>query len=350
MAEAPAQPAISTIRPTDNVVLFPTVAARIADGAHWRVELRVWVAIPAETRFRRGAAEALLRRLYGLEVTAEARPFFDRRIALLFADNKGGRRLVVEIAGKGYPLNSTRANGHSVTELTIPARDFGAQSDTIPLTAKLVLDANDPRRIEAAITRADDQGLSIISDIDDTVKISHVTDRSKLMRSTFLEAFKPVDGMAQLFERLGSPRNPVHYVSSTPWHFSETLLAFMRDSGLPSSELALKHVRIKDGTVFDLLASPTTTKPQQIKAILARFPNRRFVLVGDNGEKDPEIYGAIARAHPRQIAKILIRNCCPERASDARFGAAFKDLPRALWAVFETPDAIKADEIVAVPP
>ena len=45
-----------------------------------------------------------------------------------------------------------------------------------------------------------------------------------------------------------------------------------------------------------------------IERILADFPRRRFLLVGDSGEQDPEIYGAIARKHPEQVERIFIRN------------------------------------------
>ena len=73
---------------------------------------------------------------------------------------------------------------------------------------------------------------------------------------------------------------------------------------------------------------------------MERFPNRKFVFVGDSGERDPEIYGAMAREHPQQVAKILIRNVTEEGREAPRYKAAFVGLPETLWKVFSEPAEI----------
>ena len=78
-----------------------------------------------------------------------------------------------------------------------------------------------------------------------------------------------------------------------------------------------------------------------IRPILDRFPQRRFVLVGDSGEKDPEIYAELAPRHPKQISRILIRDVTGEDAKAERYGRIFKGLPRDLWTVFSTPSEIE---------
>jgi phosphatidate phosphatase APP1 len=69
------------------------------------------------------------------------------------------------------------------------------------------------------------------------------------------------------------------------------------------------------------------------------FPKRRFILVGDSGEKDPEIYGALARSQPGRIVGIFIRDVTGDAA--ARYEAAFRGVPRETWAVFKDPAEVQ---------
>ena len=70
------------------------------------------------------------------------------------------------------------------------------------------------------------------------------------------------------------------------------------------------------------------------------FLCRRFILIGDSGEKDPEVYGDIARAFPRQIDRILIRRAPGDRLGEARFAEAFAGLPANRWHVFDDPATV----------
>ncbi|MHC5210812.1 MAG: phosphatase domain-containing protein [Planctomycetota bacterium] len=70
------------------------------------------------------------------------------------------------------------------------------------------------------------------------------------------------------------------------------------------------------------------------------FPTNA-VLVGDPGEQDPETYGAIAREHPGRILHIAIRDVSGEARDDARYAAAFRDLPDTLWVLWTRPDEIR---------
>lgn len=336
----PSAETATQIELTEQALLFPTVAARSADGKFWVVPVQAWVHVPARSRVRKAAAETLLKRLFSLDVSAANREYFDRRVDLLFADNKGGRRVTVAVAGQRFQLGATAANGHVFGEIRLLVGDITAATANGPLMMSLVLPHRDVRQIAQPISLVEPQGVSIISDIDDTVKVSYVTDRARLMRKTFLEPFEAADGMARLLRRIAGRDRPVHYVSSSPWHLAEPLMEFMAQSDLPLGELQLKHIRLKDSTIFDLLKSAELTKPPQINAILARFPARRFVLIGDAGEADPEIYGAIARQHGGRIAKILIRDCCPGKVSEARLAKAFIGLPTSLWQVFTSPDEV----------
>ena len=92
-----------------------------------------------------------------------------------------------------------------------------------------------------------------------------------------------------------------------------------------------------------MFASSLETKPPQIIAIIKRYPERKFILIGDSGEKDPEVYAQIQQQFPQQIIKILIRNVTQESADNDRFQTLFKDLNPKHWQLFNTADEISLE-------
>ncbi|HKS36694.1 MAG TPA: App1 family protein, partial [Verrucomicrobiae bacterium] len=132
-----------------------------------------------------------------------------------------------------------------------------------------------------------------------------------------------------------------HYVSASPWQLYLPLAEFVRTNGFPEGTFHLKPFRVKDESFFDLFKSPEHYKPGVIEPLLKRFPGRRFVLVGDSGERDPEIYGALARRFPDQVKRVLIRDVTGEGPDAARYQKAFRDVPRERWVIFEKPDKVK---------
>ena len=184
--------------------------------------------------------------------------------------------------------------------------------------------------------------MSVISDIDDTVKVTHVLNRRNLWEATFYKPFAAVAGMADAYQRLAVRDATFHYVSSSPWHLTEPLLAFLGATGLPVSSISLKHARLKDRTALDILKPGRETKPPAIEAILQRYPERRFMLIGDSGEDDPEVYAQALRRHPKQITRIFIRNITAAQRGDARFSKTFAGLEAERWVLFEDATAITA--------
>ncbi len=332
---------VSTLRPGEAVMLLPTAAHRSEDGAQWVVPLHAWVYVPQNSHLRRGAIAELLKRRYGLDVTSASAPYFDTRVNLLLADNKGGRTIVVDVAGVRVTLPPTAANGHTRTLVRIPVS--AATPDGARLTINAVLPAPVSRRIETSAHLIGPAGLSIISDIDDTVKITHVLDRHRMWEATFYKPFEAVGGMPAAYHRLAATGVAFHYVSSSPWHLAKPLLDFLDANGLPLSSIALKQVRLKDRTRLDILRPGRETKPPEIEAILTKYPGRRFILIGDSGEDDPEVYADALHRHPKQIARIYIRNITAARRDDARFAKAFAGVESAQWVLFEDAEEIRGE-------
>jgi phosphatidate phosphatase APP1 len=116
------------------------------------------------------------------------------------------------------------------------------------------------------------------------------------------------------------------------------LAEFIRANRFPSGTFALKKFRWKDRSFLSLFTDPEKYKPAVIEPLLKRFPNRRFALIGDSGERDPEIYAALARKYPQQIVRIWIRDVTDEPAGAERYEKVFRDLPGELWQVFPAPE------------
>jgi phosphatidate phosphatase APP1 len=131
-----------------------------------------------------------------------------------------------------------------------------------------------------------------------------------------------------------------HYVSASPWQLYVPLAAFMHSNGFPAGSFHLKSFRPKDRSFFELFASPVEYKLSVIEPLLKRFPKRQFVLVGDSGEKDPEVYARLAREHPEQIVMILIRELSDEGPESTRYRTVFQKLPSEKWRLFRDPKEI----------
>jgi phosphatidate phosphatase APP1 len=209
----------------------------------------------------------------------------------------------------------------------------------------LVTEADDERRFVGAYQLVAPAGLSVISDIDDTIKRSEVHDREALLRNTFLKEFEAIDGMSGLYRTLHERGAVFHYLSSSPWQLFELLERFLAREEFPAGSFHLKQIRLKDRSFWNLFASPEETKLPVLERILQRFPQRRFALFGDAVEKDPEVYAELARRHPEQVAGIFIRVPLPQFDDEARFAEAFANLPRERWTTFTDPAELRAEPL-----
>jgi phosphatidate phosphatase APP1 len=114
----------------------------------------------------------------------------------------------------------------------------------------------------------------------------------------------------------------------------------MQTSAFPRGSFHLRKFRLKDDSLFNLFKSSRVTKPPVIEGLLAAYPKRAFILIGDSGEEDPEIYGEIARNHPGRIRHIYIRRATSEILDAERYQTAFAGLPISLWTIFIDPAVI----------
>jgi phosphatidate phosphatase APP1 len=147
-----------------------------------------------------------------------------------------------------------------------------------------------------------DARFGIISDIDDTILETGVQRVGQMLRQTFTGSAltrTPFPGAADLYRDLAAGVNPVFYVSSSPWNLHAFLVEFLRHRGFPWGPVLLRDLL---GT-----AGGRELKTGRIQEILDLHPRLSFVLIGDSGEKDPEIYADIVRAYPGRILAVYIR-------------------------------------------
>jgi phosphatidate phosphatase APP1 len=159
----------------------------------------------------------------------------------------------------------------------------------------------------------------VISDVDDTVIVSDVTDKSRLLKNTFLkhpEQRSSFPGTNAFFSHLldaNAERNaaPMFYLSASPRHLAPNIKRFLDHHRFPDGVLLTKQTT---GDTRDPLLDQERYKLARIEQVLAMLPWVRFTLIGDDGERDPEIYRAIAEKYPTRVAAIYIRKVHPDPA------------------------------------
>ncbi len=161
--------------------------------------------------------------------------------------------------------------------------------------------------------------FAFISDIDDTIMVSYAATRFKRLQTLFTKnphTRKLFDDVTHHYQLLSlahtnaSLPNPFFYVSSSEWNLYEDLNEFFKQHSLPKGAFLLSELK-RWYQLFKTGKTKHQGKIMRIARILKTFPKQRFILLGDNGQKDPEIYAAIANMYPGKIEAIYIRNIHP---------------------------------------
>jgi phosphatidate phosphatase APP1 len=163
--------------------------------------------------------------------------------------------------------------------------------------------------------------FGIISDLDDTVIETNITNFLTAAKLTFVgnaKTRKPLEGVGALYAGLqsgtaGRPVNPIFYVSSSPWNLYDLLGDFMQLNEIPQGPMFLRDYGI-DRTKF-IAPRGHREKLERALKIMADFPELPFILVGDSGQHDAGLYAEAAALHPQRIKAIYIRDVDPQTAT-----------------------------------
>jgi phosphatidate phosphatase APP1 len=228
----------------------------------------------------------------------------------LLASNREGAEVEARLLGRVGRVRSGHDGEFEVVLEAAPGAPFP------PGRHEVVVASGEVVARGSVLVVPPDAPFLLVSDFDDTVAVTNVTSKVGLLRSTLLqdEETQPVVlGMAALYRCLAAGGAPLAVVSGSPEQLAPRVERFMRRHRFPPAALYLRNVG--PGTLSGY-------KEPVLERLAARFPGLPLVLVGDTGEKDPEIYAAFARAHPGRVLRTYLRRATPEPVPAGRLGGA----------------------------
>lgn len=279
----------------------------------------------------------------GLTDDAAERKTVEQRILPFLWDVRPARFVTATQQSARLKLGPSSTNGLSSNILNLPSSERGSLIRT-----STKLGAGTGSITDMQTYYAGEDGWGIISDVDDTIKVTMTSDPVGILRETFINPSLPIKGMPELYAEIKSclPQDTAwFYLSASPYNLYPFLKQF-RKHYYPAGTLILRDSSWK--TLAGLLSALTLRteeyKVDRIKKIHGWLPARKMIMIGDSTQSDPEAYGEMYRTSPGWIRLILIRKATnvaevgiDEKNEPERFEKAFEDVPRHAWHVFEDP-------------
>lgn len=242
------------------------------------------------------------------------------------SDEIPGARVRVSYPGGEQIVTSDR-EGYVTTWIT-PDPPFSGADPWHSVSLELVEGQGEPafRTQARVLVPPPSARFGVISDLDDTVIRTDVASRVRMMKNVFLanaHTRAPFPGVAAFYRALerGSgayAHNPVFYVSSSPWNLFDFLADFLELRKIPAGPFLLRDWGLPPSGAVP--GGHAGHKSAYIRMILDLFPALPFILIGDSGQEDPEIYHRAVHDHPGRILAVYIRNVsrAPGRAEAIR--------------------------------
>lgn len=197
----------------------------------------------------------------------------------------------------------------------------------------------------------------IISDIDDTIVPTGATRLWEMLKTTFFgnaHSRVPFPGVSAFYQALakgndGIESNPFFYISSSPWNLYDFLMEFLNVHDIPRGPLMLRDLGLSREQF--IAGSHSEHKLLQVEKIFEIERHIKFILIGDSGQHDPEIYLKVIQEYPGRVKMIYIRDVDPTRKIalgkiKADFRALGVDMMLVTNTIEAARDAISRDLIV----
>jgi phosphatidate phosphatase APP1 len=258
----------------------------------------------AEVRVHAWVYEREPRRLDLDQLDAQTRIRFEQRARLFFVDTQRNKRVSVSLEEQSMALPKTNGFGLSL----------GLLKDVQPpVVAERWLHFHSlgpDARFDGRAELVPINGVSIISDIDDTIRDTNVLDTQEMLQNTFLRETRALPQMAPSYSQFlqENPSARVHYLSNSPFALDPLLKDFLVRNNFPAGSMHLRSVSLRSSVLDKIRSQHSTHKREVIEQLLNDFPKRQFILIGDTGERDPEIYADILRRHPSRIRQVLLHH------------------------------------------
>ncbi len=213
--------------------------------------------------------------------------------------------VTITVAGRAVHTRSDRSG-----YIDVMVKDHGLD----PGWHDVVLEAPDSEPVQAAVCVVSPEAtFGIISDIDDTVISTSLPRPLIAAWNTFVRAGNArhvVPGMATLYRELLAehPDAPIVYVSTGAWNTSPHLNRFLKKHGYPLGPLLLTDWGPTNTGWF---RSGQEHKRSCLHRLANELPHIRWVLIGDDGQHDPKLYGDFAEDRPDKVRAIAIRELTP---------------------------------------
>lgn len=196
----------------------------------------------------------------------------------------------------------------SRTTITDESGHFNVRAalDFVPTHVRVL--ANESLSVTDEVKVIEPAGVSLISDIDDTVKHSAIASGAKeVFWNTFIRDFNDltIQGVREWYGRLYDMGVGIHYVSNAPWQLYPQLKLYFKMAGLPNGSFHLKQY---SGMLQGIFEPTAERKRMSLERIMGDFPERKFILVGDSGEADLEVYTELVQQNPGRILGVFIRD------------------------------------------
>lgn len=198
-----------------------------------------------------------------------------------------------------FDLSPGQANGGTWHKATVRLPDY----------------RNSPVTEEDVMMISNNPQFGIISDIDDTILVSYATQKlMKLRLMLFNNAHTrmPFEGVAAFYEALqygsGTSYNPIFYVSNSEWNLYDLLYEFILFNRIPKGPMFLREMAIHMLRPWKIREVNRNHKMEVISMLFQVYPDMNFILIGDSGQRDPEVYTEIVRQFPNRVPAIYIRD------------------------------------------
>jgi len=323
-----------------EILFFPSLASVSADGQSWSITVQGRIFEPAAGSIGRTLLIDAIAKAAGLDDDEAKSALFRDRARYFLSDSEENRRVSVRIGDRTFSLPASDKTGYFSAQIPLAKDEVSKLAKDGVISFESLPTAANPRRFPGKAMLVPEEGVSVVTDMDDTIKETRVLDRKEMLKNTFVRPFAAVEGMPALYrswkEALGG-RIQFHVVSAGPWQFNEPLRGFTEGAGFPAFTWHMRSVDINAANLKELKPDPYTFKVQQIEALMRRFPKRHFVCVGDSGEKDPEVYSKILSEFPERVDAVFIRDVTGQSRDADRYKTLFPGEAGAKFRVFRDP-------------
>ena len=255
---------------TDELLFFPGIAYQGLDHSSWYVEIHGWIYsyhhLHTISKFHKLMRSLFKKTPVQFPVSrVKSGALLKKRLKWFATDNQPNRALSIQLGGSKYLLGASSANGHFRSVIKIPEYSLPLNSHGTSVIPFNLVDTDQKHaRISGSIYFLAPRGLTIISDIDDTIKQSDVNNKLRLLRNTFTKPFTAVPGMAKLYQQWLTDYNAhYHYLTASPWQLYKPIIDFLVAKQFPTGTFNMKHFRYKDRSFFKIFQNSITFRSEE---------------------------------------------------------------------------------------